>query len=214
MKNKEVLSGIIGGSFFTLTYLAVGLPLLPALLVGTGAFIGGELLMSKTNILTFDKVDETNVDAVLKDAKNKAKFIASSVSKIDDNDIKNYLTEISYTTEKIVESVSKNKKKIKRNEKFFTYYLPITVGIINKYDEIENQNLSSKEVKEFYTKAKESLKEINNSFKKILNNLYSSDIENAETDMKVLNNILKSDGFNDIEIIKEDKNDWGIYHGL
>lgn len=207
MKNKEVLSGIIGGSFFTLTYLAVGLPLLPALLVGTGAFIGGELLMSKTNILTFDKVDETNVDAVLKDAKNKAKFIASSVSKIDDNDIKNYLTEISYTTEKIVESVSKNKKKIKRNEKFFTYYLPITVGIINKYDEIENQNLSSKEVKEFYTKAKESLKEINNSFKKILNNLYSSDIENAETDMKVLNNILKSDGFNDIELIKEDKDE-------
>ena len=111
MKNKEVLSGIIGGSFFTLTYLAVGLPLLPALLVGTGAFIGGELLMSKTNILTFDKVDETNVNEVLKDAKNKAKFIASSVSKIDDNDIKNYLTEISYTTEKIVESVSKNKKK-------------------------------------------------------------------------------------------------------
>lgn len=207
MKNKEVLSGIIGGSFFTLTYLAVGLPLLPALLVGTGAFIGGELLMSKTNILTFDKVDETNVEAVLKDAKNKAKFIAGSVSKIDDNDIKNYLTEISYTTEKIVESVSKNKKKIKRNEKFFTYYLPITVGIINKYDEIENQNLSSKEVKEFYTKAKESLKEINNSFKKILNNLYSSDIENAETDMKVLNNILKSDGFNDIELIKEDKDE-------
>ena len=163
--------------------------------------------MSKTNILTFDKVDETNVDAVLKDAKNKAKFIAGSVSKIDDNDIKNYLTEISYTTEKIVESVSKNKKKIKRNEKFFTYYLPITVGIINKYDEIENQNLSSKEVKEFYTKAKESLKEINNSFKKILNNLYSSDIENAETDMKVLNNILKSDGFNDIELIKEDKDE-------
>ena len=97
--------------------------------------------------------------------------------------------------------------KIKRNEKFFTYYLPITVGIINKYDEIENQNLSSKEVKEFYTKAKESLKEINNSFKKILNNLYSSDIENAETDMKVLNNILKSDGFNDIELIKEDKDE-------
>ena len=207
MKNKEVLSGLIGGSFFTLTYLAVGLPLLPALLVGTGAFIGGELLMSKTTLLTFDKVDEKNIDEVLKDAKNKSKFIASSVSKIDDDDIKNYLTEISYTTDQIIESVSKNKKKMKRNEKFFTYYLPITVGIINKYDEIENQNLSSKEVKEFYTKAKESLKEINNSFKKILNNLYSSDIENAETDMKVLNNILKSDGFNDIELIKEDKDE-------
>lgn len=207
MKNKEVFSGLIGGSFFTLTYLALGLPILPALLVGTGAFIGGELLMSKTNLLNFERVNEKNIDEVLKDAKNKSKFISSKISKVDDKDIKDYLTEICDTTNKIIESVSKNKKKIKSTEKFFTYYLPITVGIINKYDEIENQNLSSKEVKDFYSKAKESLKEINNSFKKILNNLYSSDIENVETDMKVLNNILKSDGFNDIELIKEDKNE-------
>ncbi len=207
MKNKEVFSGLIGGSFFTLTYLALGLPILPALLVGTSAFIGGELLMSKTNLLNFERVNEKNIDEVLKDARNKSKFISSKIGKVNDNNIKEYLTEICDTTNKIIDSVGKNKKKIKSTEKFFTYYLPITVGIINKYDEIENQNLSSKEVKEFYSKAKESLKEINNSFKKILNNLYSSEIENVETDMKVLNNILKSDGFNDIELIKEDKNE-------
>lgn len=207
MKNKEILSGVIGGSFFAATYLAVGLPLLPALLIGASAFVGGELLMSKTPVLTFDKVDETNIENVLKDARNKNKFIISKIDKIDDNDIKIYLNEISDSTDKIIDAISKNKKKIKRTEKFFTYYLPITVGIINKYDEIENQNLSSKEVKEFYTKAKESLKEINNSFKKVLNGLYRSDIENVETDMKVLNNILKSDGFNDIELIKEDKDE-------
>ena len=207
MKNKEILSGVIGGSFFAATYLAVGLPLLPALLIGASAFVGGELLMSKTPVLTFDKVDETNIENVLKDARNKNKFIISKIDKIDDNNIKIYLNEISDSTYKIIDAISKNKKKIKRTEKFFTYYLPITVGIINKYDEIENQNLSSKEVKEFYTKAKESLKEINNSFKKVLNGLYRSDIENVETDMKVLNNILKSDGFNDIELIKEDKDE-------
>jgi 5-bromo-4-chloroindolyl phosphate hydrolysis protein len=207
MKNKEIISGLIGGTFFALTYLTAGLPIVPALIAGAGAFVGGELILSKTNLVNFDKVDEKNIDEVLKDARNKNKFIASKIGKVDDKDLKIYLSEINITTSKIIETVSKNKKKIKSTEKFFTYYLPITVGIINKYDEIENQNLSSKEVKEFYTKANESLKEINNSFKKILNNLYSSDIENVETDMKVLNNILKSDGFNDIELIKEDKNE-------
>ena len=68
MKNKEVFSGLIGGSFFTLTYLALGLPILPALLVGTSAFIGGELLMSKTNLLNFERVNEKNIDEVLKAA--------------------------------------------------------------------------------------------------------------------------------------------------
>ncbi len=207
MKNKEIISGIIGGGLFTLSYLTLGIPLIPAILVGAGAFVGGELLMSSAPLLVFDKVDEKNIEQVIKDARNKVKFIISKISKIDDTDLKLYLNEIGDTTTKIIDSVEKDKKKIKRTEKFFTYYLPITVGIINKYDEIENQNLSSKEVKEFYKKAKESLSEINRSFKKILNNLYSSDIENVETDMKVLNNILKSDGFNDIELIKEDKNE-------
>lgn len=207
MKNKEVLSGILGGSFFAATYLAVGIPIIPALLVGAGAFIGSELIMSKTNILTFNQVDEKNVEQVLKDARNKNKYILEMIPKINDVEIQKYLKEINMTTSKIIDTVSKNKKKIKQTEKFFTYYLPITLGIVNKYDDIENQNLSSKDAKKFFESAHESLREINSSFKKILNNLYESDIENATTDMKVLNNILKSDGFSDIKINKEENDE-------
>ena len=74
MKNKEIYSGIIGGMFFAATYLAGGLPLIPAILVGGAAFVGGELLMSKTIIQAFDKVDEKNLDKVLADARNKNRF--------------------------------------------------------------------------------------------------------------------------------------------
>lgn len=207
MKNKEVLSGILGGSFFAITYLAVGIPLFPALAVGAASFLGSELLMSKTNILNFDKVDETNVDKVLSDAKNKSKYILDMVSKVDDTIVQGYLKEISHTTNKIISTVSKNKKKIKQSEKFFTYYLPITVGIVEKYDEIENQRLSSKDAKKFFENSKETLEEINSSFKKILNNLYESDIENATADMKVLNNILKSDGFHELNVNKEESDE-------
>ena len=84
MKNKEVFSGILGGAFFAATYLAVGIPILPALAVGAAAFVGGELLMSKTNIFVFDKVDEKNVEQVMNDAKNKNKFILDMVNKVDD----------------------------------------------------------------------------------------------------------------------------------
>ena len=37
--------------------------------------------------------------------------------------------------------------------------------------------------------------------------MYESDIENATTDMKVLNNILKSDGFSELHIEKEEKDE-------
>lgn len=207
MKNKEVISGMLGGAFFAATYLLAGIPVLPAVLFGGAAFIGSELLMSKTNIFVFDKVDEKNVEEVLSDARNKNKYILSMVDKIDDEDIKKYLKEIYTSTSKIINTVAKNKKKIKQTEKFFTYYLPATIGIISKYDELENQKLSSSDAKKFFESAHESLKEINSSFKKILNELYESDIENATADIKVLNNLLKSEGFNEIEVQKEDKNE-------
>ena len=204
MKNKEVLSGILGGSFFAATYLAVGVPLVPSLVVGAFAFLGSELIMSKTKIIAFDKVNEKNVEEVLNDARSKNKYILEMIEKVEDEDVKTDLKEINVTTAKIINTVSKTKKKIKQSEKFFTYYLPMTVGIINKYDEIENQKLSSKDANNFFESAKESLEEINASFKKILNNMYESDIENAAADMKVLNNILKSDGFSDIKIKRRD----------
>ena len=207
MKNKEVISGILGGSFFAATYLAVGIPILPALAFGAAAFVGSELLMSKTVFHAFDKVDEKNFDKVLNDARKKNKYIIDMVKKIDDEDVKKYLKSISVTVEKIINTVSSNNKKIKQSEKFFTYYLPITVGIVGKYDEIENQKLSSKDAKKFFENAHDSLKEIDISFKKILDNLYESDIEDASADLKVLNNILKSDGFNEINVNKEDKNE-------
>ena len=207
MKNKEVLSGILGGTFFAATYLAVGIPIIPALAVGAAAFVGSELLMSKTNIFVFDKVDEKNVEQVLNDARMKNKFILDMVLKVDDEEIQEYLRGINTTTGKIISTVQKNRKKIKQSEKFFTYYLPITVGIVEKYDDIENQRLSSKDAKKYFESSKETLREINSSFKKILNNMYESDIENATADMKVLNNILKSDGYSDIKINKEENDE-------
>lgn len=206
MKNKEVLSGILGGSFFAASFLAVGIPIIPSIVVGAFAFLGSELVMSKTQFVVFDKIDEKNAEQVLNDAKNKNKYILDMVPKIDDEIVQKYLKSINSTTSKIISTVSKNKKKIKQTQKFWTYYLPITVGIVQKYDEIENQRLSSKDAKDFFEKSRETLEEIDKSFKKILNNLYESDIENATADMKVLNTILKSDGFSELNT-KEDNNE-------
>ena len=209
MKNKEVLSGILGGSFFAATYLAVGVPLVPSLVVGAFAFLGSELIMSKTKIIAFDKVNEKNVEEVLNDARSKNKYILEMIEKVEDEDVKTDLKEINVTTAKIINTVSKNKKKIKQSEKFFTYYLPMTVGIINKYDEIENQKLSSTESKEFVKSTNKMIGEINKAYKKILDNMYRKDIVDMDAEMKVFNSLLKADGFNDAEfpLKKEEKED-------
>ena len=51
------------------------------------------------------------------------------------------------------------------------------------------------------------LKTANDAFAKILDSLYQNDIINIDADMKVFNSMLKADGFDDEEIIKEDNNE-------
>ncbi len=41
--------------------------------------------------------------------------------------------------QKIIETVEKKPDSYKKMNNFFGYYLPVTINILTKYDEIENQ---------------------------------------------------------------------------
>ena len=71
----------------------------------------------------------------------------------------------------------------------------MTVKILKRYDEIENQKLTSEEGSRFMLQAKKMISEINVAFQKQLSNLYQSDLIDADAEMKVLDSMLKADGF-------------------
>ena len=41
MKNSEIISAIVGGTFFALPYLALSMPIIPSLAIGAAAFAAG-----------------------------------------------------------------------------------------------------------------------------------------------------------------------------
>ena len=112
------------------------------------------------------------------------------------------LKEITLTSTKIINRIEENSLKNKTAKKFMDYYLPVCVKIIGRYDEIENQSLTSKDSKEFMQNTSKILKATNKAFRKILNSLYQSDIIDADAEMKVFNTMLTADGFD--ETILED----------
>ena len=204
IKYKEAVSAVVGSAFFAVPYLALSLPLLPSALIGTGAFIAGELLLSSDEE---KQLPTESVKKTLDKAKNESKDIYNMRNKIDDEDLKKYLISISTSANKIISTIEKEPKKIRKIANFFDYYLPVTLSIIKRYDEIENQNLSSKEMKEFISSTKLMLKSADEAFNKILERLYQNDMINIDADMKVFNSMLKADGYDDEEIIKEDNNE-------
>lgn len=204
IKYKEAVSAVVGSAFFAIPYLALSFPLLPSALIGTGAFIAGELLLSSDEK---NQIPTESVKKTLESAKNESKDIYNMRNKIEDEDLKKYIINISTSANKIISTIEKEPKKIRKIANFFDYYLPVTLSIIKRYDEIENQNLSSQEMKEFISSTKLMLKSADEAFNKILERLYQNDMINIDADMKVFNSMLKADGYDDEEIIKEDNNE-------
>lgn len=203
MKNKEILSALLGASFFAIPYLGLSVALIPSLVMGASAFGASELVFSgvkskitlkDTNITLYEKI-------VL--AKKQNKEILSLIPKVEQETTRINLKEINETVSKIITVVENNPKKEKMLNNFFDYYLPVLIKIVNRYDEIENQKLISKEGKSFMTKADKMISDTNKSFKHILSNLYEDDIIDADADMKVYNLMMKADGIVEDNIMKE-----------
>ena len=206
MKNKDIISAVIGSAFFAVPYLAFSTPLAPALAIGVAAFGAGELILSKDVII---KGYTKPLKKVIEDAIKQNKEILATSKKINDGEIQTYAYKINGTVNKIINTIKENPNKAEKLDTFFDYYLPMVLKILTKYDNIENQGLSSAEQKKFMTSAKKMLSEATLSFEKVLNNLYQAELIDADADMKVFNTMLKSDGIDneEIEVKKKEKKD-------
>lgn len=197
-----IISAALGAAFFAIPYVALSIPLLPSLGIGVAAFGAGNLLFAKDKnqiIGTFD-INNKNLSEILPLAKKQNSQISSMVKKIDSPELREQITEISETAEKIIVAVEKDHSKYDKAKNFFSYYLPVTLKIITEYDNIENQRLNDKDVKKFMKSAEEMIAKINKSFKIQLANLYQTNIIDTDAEMKVFDSMLNMDGFNDINI--------------
>jgi len=194
MKNKEIVSAVLGSAFFAIPYLGLSIALAPSLVIGCAAFGASELVFSGVKVK--EKLKDTNRPLYLKisTAKKQSKEILNLIPKVENTDTRKNLNEIHDTVNEILDVVENNPKKAGKIDNFFDYYLPVLIKIVNRYDEIENKKLSSKESKTFMEKADKMIKDTNKAFKSILDSLYQKDIVDADAEMKVYELMMKADG--------------------
>ena len=152
-----------------------------------------------------EKLKENNRSLydTLVDAKEKNKQILEMVPKIESVELKKNIKEINQTVSKIISTIEKKPERYKQMGNFFDYYLPTTLNILTKYDDIENQNLSNSDSRKFMKQTEDMLVKINSAFKDQLSNLYQSDIVDTDAEIKVFDAMLKADGFDDDDFIKK-----------
>lgn len=194
MKGKEIVSAVLGSTFFAIPYIGLSVALAPSLIIGATAFGASELVFS--GFKSKNTLKETNRPLYLKiaEAKKQNKEIKSLIPKVEKIETKNNLKNIYNNVNKILEVVEKNPDKAKKINNFFDYYLPILIKIVNRYDEIEDKNLESKDSKSFMKKADKMISDTGIAFESILSSLYQRDIIDADADMKVYELMMKADG--------------------
>ena len=204
MKNSSIVSAVIGGAFFAVPYLALSVGVLPSLAIGAAAYGAGELLLREKEKKTLRDNNRPLYDT-LQEAKMQNKKIAEMTNKVDSVDLKKNIKEITQTVTKIINTVESKQEKARKMNNFFDYYLPTTLKILERYDEIENQGLSSSEGKKFMEQTENMILEIKNSFKTQLSNLYQADMVDTDAEMKVFKTMLMSEGFDSESDFKKEK---------
>ena len=153
MRNKEIVSAVLGGAFFAVPYLGLSVALGPALAIGCAAFGASELMLSGVKNKETLKDTDRPLYVKVNTAKKESREILNLIPKVESETTRKNLNNIHDTVNKILEVVEKNPKNASKLDNFFDYYLPVLIKIVNRYDEVENQRLSSKEGKEFMDKA-------------------------------------------------------------
>ena len=85
MKKGYIYSAIIGGAFFVVPYLALGIELLPSIAIGVAAYGAGALITKGTDKNKLDiSIDKQNLYDILKEAKERTAQINQISKQLED----------------------------------------------------------------------------------------------------------------------------------
>ncbi len=209
MKKQYIYSLALGGTFFAVPYLALGIGALPAAAIGVAAYGAGSLIFkNRTKLDISDDITFEDKEALRK-AQDMVKNIRDISTKLESSNLIKNTKEICNTSDKIINTAIEKPEKIRKIRNFLNYYLPVTYRILERYDEIENQKLNTSETKKFMNSVEDMIVKIKQAFEQQLSNIYQTEMIDTDAELKVFETMLKSDGF--IENIdfnmNEDKKD-------
>lgn len=113
---------------------------------------------------------------------------------ISNEQISMKLKKLQDVVSEIINYVEKNPKKLSEVRKFTTQYLPITLKLLNKYKELNDQPVQGDNIKNAKIEIEKSIDVINIAFEKLLDNLFKDVALDVSTDISVLETLFAQEG--------------------
>lgn len=191
---KLFLIPIILGTLGAISSFLLKLPTSTTIIVSLLLWLSGIFLAYKQPKVKSPQTDDMTFEEYIEYSRKVTKHLQNKARQIENQELSNKISNISFEIEKISDALESKPEKFTKNRKVFSYYIPQTVSLIEKYDEIEDQGLNSKNITEYKKNVENIINVLENAYKNILDRIYESDVLDSSADIKVLNDLLKMEG--------------------
>ncbi len=148
------------------------------------------------------RTGDKEIDALLDEEERAIAEMRRLDDNIPDEKVSAQIVHLEDVTSKIVDCIVEKPKKRRQAKKFFSYYLPTTLKLLNSYDRMDEIGISGTNI----DGAKGSIEALMDTalaaFDKELDALYSDEAIDVTSDIKVMESMLAQDGLTEDELQK------------
>lgn len=135
------------------------------------------------------------VQAVVDEGKRAHSELEHLYATIPNLSVKSQIRELIDVSDKIIQDAVEDPGDVPQIKKFLDYYLPTTIKLLNAYDRMGAQGIEGSNISGSMHSIEEMLDTAVAAYKKLLDSLFANQALDVETDIQVMNTLLKREGF-------------------
>ena len=190
-----VLSLGVGIAVFLVLALGLRWNFLFSAALGVGIYLGLWFLLTPRTLYFAQRPDGGEMQALMEEAERDLKAIRSAAGRITDVRTHEDALALTETGDRLYCYLREHPEKISSANRFLIYYLDTVGRILGQYVNFQDAGLGTSEVREFQRKVRAILPKLKTGFEEQLSQLMASERFDAEADMKVMEGLLNTEGF-------------------
>ena len=145
---------------------------------------------------------DEEIDVLLKAGENAVVEMSRLFDTIPEEPVRRKIGEIISVTDKIFKNLLECPNGYKQVKRFADFYLPTTIKLLHTYDRFGQSEVSGSNITGTMERIDTALDSILDSYKKFFDSLFESKALDIETDIRVLENMLKKEGLTNSDFRK------------
>lgn len=143
---------------------------------------------------TEEKKYSPEVQAIIDEGKRAQSELGRLYASIPELEVKRKIRDIMEVSDKIIEDAIEDPSDVPQIKKFLDYYLPTTIKLLNAYDRMGSQGIEGEHITGTMKSINEMLDTAIEAYHKLLDSLFANQALDVETDIEVMNTLLKREG--------------------